>query len=165
VGSAHRGASEFLTPGPGQQDVLVRRGRLAPSGDPQSAQRVEHDEIRPNGAAPSTRLVVLVDGDSASAAEIVAAALHDYHRGTLLGIKTFGKGSVQEDFQLPDGSDLHLTVERWFGPAGESIDGTGITPDRVVALPDPDHRFRLDAQGADATADPQLQAALAAAAG
>jgi carboxyl-terminal processing protease len=67
---------------------------------------------------------------------------------------------VQEDFPLPGGADLHLTVERWFGPDGESIDGTGITPDRAVALPDTDHRFRLDAESVDAAQDAQFQAAL-----
>ncbi|HEY0411375.1 MAG TPA: S41 family peptidase, partial [Candidatus Dormibacteraeota bacterium] len=99
---------------------------------------------------------------SASAAEIVAAALHDYHRGTLVGQKSFGKGSVQQDFGLPDGADLHLTVEKWFGPAGESIDGTGITPDISAALPDDDHRFHLEAQSPPPGSDSQLQAALAA---
>ena len=77
---------------------------------------------------------MLVDGDSASASEIVTAALRDYHRATLVGVKTFGKGSVQVDFPLPDGSDLHLTVERWYGPNGESIDSSGITPDQVPHL-------------------------------
>ena len=50
--------------------------------------------------------------------------------------------------------------KRWFGPAGESIEGNGITPDRTVTLPDADHRFRLDAQSADPSADAQFQAAL-----
>ena len=100
------------------------------------------------------------DKYSASASEIVAAALHDYKRATLVGERTFGKGSVQEDFPLSDGADLHLTVERWFGPDGESIEGNGITPDRTVALPDADHRFRLDAESPDAGQDAQFQAAL-----
>ena len=65
------------------------------------------------------------------------------------------------DFPLPDGSDLHLTVERWYGPNGESIDSSGITPDQVVPLPNPDDRFRLDAESPEPSADPQLQTALA----
>jgi carboxyl-terminal processing protease len=162
VTEAQSTASEFLTPGQGQQDVVIRRGRLAPNGNPQSAQNVQRDRIESGGLAPTTPLVVLIDGGSASAAEIVAAALHDDHRATLVGQKSFGKGSVQQDFGLPDGSDLHLTVEKWFGPAGESIDGTGITPDLVVGLSDADHRFHLDAQSPPASADAQLQAALAA---
>jgi carboxyl-terminal processing protease len=78
-----------------------------------------------------------------------------------VGQKTFGKGSVQVDFPLPDGADLHLTVERWYGPNGESIEGNGITPDSSVALANPDSRFQLDAQSAPASGDAQLQAALA----
>jgi carboxyl-terminal processing protease len=169
VSEAQSIASEFLQRIPGRQDdVVVRRGRMVndsrnPLGNPTTAEKVEHDAIKDGGIALTQKLVVLVDGDSASASEIVAAALHDYHRATLVGERTFGKGSVQEDFPLPDGSDLHLTVERWFGPDGESIDGTGIAPDRAVAIPDSDHRFRLDAQGADPAADPQFQAALAVA--
>jgi carboxyl-terminal processing protease len=166
VSEAQSIASEFLRPIRGsQEDVVVRRGRMVhdaqnPLGNPATAEKVERDAIKDGGLAPTQKLVVLVDGDSASASEIVAAALHDYHRATLAGQRTFGKGSVQEDFPLADGSDLHLTVERWFGPDGESIDGTGIAPDRPVTLPDSDHRFRLDAQSADPAADPQFQAAL-----
>jgi carboxyl-terminal processing protease len=153
-------ASEFLTPKAGEQDVLVRRGRLDPNGTPQSAENVMRDQIESGGLVPTLPLAVLIDGSSASAAEIVAASLHDYKRATLVGDKSFGKGSVQQDFGLPDGADLHLTVEKWFGPANESIDGTGITPDTSVSLPDDDHRFHLDAQSPPASADAQLQAAL-----
>jgi carboxyl-terminal processing protease len=78
----------------------------------------------------------------------------------VVGVTTYGKGSVQLDFPLPDGSDLHLTVEKWYGPDGESIDGTGITPTRVVPLSDPDDLFTLEAQSAAPAQDPQLQAAL-----
>jgi carboxyl-terminal processing protease len=163
VTEAQSTASEFLTPRPGvEEDVLVRRGRLTPDGNPKSAENVQRDRIESGGLAPTQPLAVLIDGSSASAAEIVAAALHDYHRGTLVGQKSFGKGSVQQDFGLPDGADLHLTVEKWFGPAGESIDGTGITPDVSAALPDDDHRFHLEAQSPPPGADSQLQAALAA---
>jgi len=166
VSEAQSIASEFLRPVHGkEQDVVVRRGRMTtstgnPLGVPSTAQKVEHDTILSGGVALTQKLVVLVDGDSASASEIVAAALHDYDRGQLVGEKTFGKGSVQEDFPLPGGADLHLTVERWFGPDGESIDGTGITPDRTVALPNTDDQFRIDAQSVDPSQDPQLQAAL-----
>ncbi len=153
-------ASEFLTPQGKEQDVVVRRGRLNPNSDPQSAENVQRDQIESGGLVPTLPMAVLIDGSSASAAEIVSAALHDYHRATLVGDKSFGKGSVQQDFGLPDGADLHLTVEKWFGPGGETIDGTGITPDTAVSLPDDDHRFHLDAQSPPASADAQLQAAL-----
>jgi carboxyl-terminal processing protease len=166
VSEAQSIASQFLQPVKGKQDdVVVRRGRMStsssnPLGEPTTAEKVEHDTILSGGVALAPKLVVLIDGDSASASEIVAAALHDYKRASLVGQKTFGKGSVQEDFPLPGGADLHLTVERWFGPAGESIDGTGISPDRAVTLPDADHRFRLDAESADPAQDAQFQAAL-----
>jgi carboxyl-terminal processing protease len=163
VSEARALASQFLrTTTVHQNAVVVRRGRLTSTSAPQSAQKVEIDTIQSGGLALTPKLAVLVDGDTASAAEIVTAALHDYQRGSVLGEKTFGKGSVQEDFPLPDGSDLHLTVERWYGPSGETIDGSGITPDKTVALDSPDHRFRLDAEGPDAAVDTQLQAALAA---
>lgn len=162
VAEAQELASQFLRPQPGEQDVVVRRGRLSPSGTPSSAQTVTHDRIQAGGVATSQKLVVLVDGGTASAAEIVSAALADYKRATLVGLKTFGKGSVQLDYPLPDGSDLHLTVERWYGPKGESIDGAGISPARTVSLSSPDSRFRLDAESVAAAQDPQLTDALAA---
>jgi carboxyl-terminal processing protease len=166
VTEAQETASQFLKKSSTVQDVVVRRGRLDNTQGPGSAQQVTHDTVTDDGGIAVTQpMAVLVDGDSASAAEIVAAALHDYKRATLVGDKTFGKGSVQEDFSLPDGADLHLTVQKWFGPAGESIDGNGISPDKAVALPDQDHRFRLDAQSGDASGDAQLQAAIAVAQG
>ena len=161
VTEAQKLASQFLTPSDTEQDVVVRRGRMTAAGGPASAQSVEHDRILAGGIATTPRLVVLVDGASASAAEIVAAALHDYRRAMLVGAKTFGKGSVQVDYPLPDGSDLHLTVERWYGPNGETIDTTGISPDQNVALSSPDDRFRLDAESPSPDADAQLHAALA----
>jgi len=158
-------ASQFLTRHGGEQDVVVRRGRMDLQGQPSTAQTVIHDQIQSGGLAPSLPLVVLVDGGTASASEIVTAALRDYRRATVVGATTYGKGSVQLDFALPDGSDLHLTVEKWYGPDGESIDGTGITPDQQVSLPSPDDLFTLEAQSADPSQDPQFQAALAIAQG
>ncbi len=160
VSAAQSLVSEFVNPTATNRYVVIRRGRLTANGDLGSAQEVTNDPIQPGGVALTQPMAVLVDGESASAAEITAAALHDYHRATVVGDRTFGKGSVQVDFPLPDGADLHLTVERWYGPNGESIEGSGITPDRPVSLSDPDSRFQLDAQSAPAGGDPQLQAAL-----
>jgi carboxyl-terminal processing protease len=160
VSAAQSLVSEFVQPTATQKYVVMRRGRLALNGDPSTAQEVVNDPITAGAIALTQPMVVLVDGDSASASEITTAALHDYHRASILGQKTFGKGSVQVDFPLPDGADLHLTVERWYGPDGESIEGSGVTPDTTVALAAPDDRFQLDAQSAPATADAQLQAAL-----
>ena len=160
VSAAQDLVSQFLKPGPNEQDVVVRRGRMDSVSDPSSAQEVTHDQISAGGLATTQKLVVLVDGGTASAAEITTMALRDYHRATLVGQKTFGKGSVQVDFQLPDGNDLHLTVEKWYGPDGESIDGTGINPDVAVKMDNSDNEFRLDAQSVDPSLDAQLQKAL-----
>ena len=160
VSAAQSLVSEFVQPTSSQHDVVIRRGRLSAGGSPNGAEQVSNDAIQPGGVALTEPMVVLVNGDSASAAEITTAALRDYHRAAIVGERTFGKGSVQVDFPLPDGADLHLTVERWYGPDGESIEGSGITPDHPVALPNPDDRFELDAQSPPASGDAQLQAAL-----
>jgi carboxyl-terminal processing protease len=84
--------------------------------------------------AHGARIAVLVNEGSASAAEIVASALRDNGRATLLGRKTFGKGSVQTVLPLTDGQALKLTTSRYFTPSGISIHERGIEPD--VPLPD-----------------------------
>ncbi len=82
-------------------------------------------------------IVVLVNGGSASASEIVAGALQDWGVATLVGNKTFGKGSVQTIIPLTDGAGLRLTTARYYTPKGRSIDGTGLEPETVVAAGDP----------------------------
>lgn len=80
-------------------------------------------------------LVVLVNGDTASAAEIFAGAVQDYEIGTIVGVKTFGKGIVQDSFRLSDGSYLKLTVSKYYTPKGHDIHKVGIEPDVEVKMP------------------------------
>ena len=84
------------------------------------------------GTRPEWPIVVLVNGYTASAAEIVAGALQDHQRAILVGTRTFGKGSVQNLIELPDHSALKLTIARYFTPSGRSIQARGIEPDLVV---------------------------------
>jgi carboxyl-terminal processing protease len=93
-------------------------------------------EAKPGDITNGARLVVLVNSGSASAAEILAAALHDNHRATLIGRRTYGKGSVQTIMPLADGQAVKLTTSRYFTPAGISINGVGIVPDTVLAGPE-----------------------------
>ena len=79
-------------------------------------------------------MVVLVNQGTASAAEIVAGALQDAHRATLVGEKTFGTGTVLEEFPLSDGSALMLATEEWLRPSGKAIWHKGITPDVELSL-------------------------------
>ena len=86
----------------------------------------------PDGNLSRYPLVVLVNGGSASGAEIVAGAIQDHSRGILLGTHTFGKGSVQTIIPLKDGSGLRLTTARYYTPNGRSIQAKGIVPDFIV---------------------------------
>jgi carboxyl-terminal processing protease len=97
------------------------------------------------------RMVILVDGGTASASEILADSLHSYGVAKLVGVNTFGKGVVQQLFDITPQTSLKITVARWLGPDGEQIPHTGITPDVNVPVSDADIK---------AGTDPQLNKAL-----
>lgn len=86
-----------------------------------------------NAIPADVKIVILVNGGSASASEILAGAFQDYNRAKIIGEKTFGKGSVQEYIELPDKTSLKVTVAKWVTPKGQSISDHGITPDILVS--------------------------------
>lgn len=117
-----------------------------------------HDEretiqrARPGGVATGIPLVILVDGSTASASEIVSGALQDAGRALLIGERTFGKGSVQTVLDLEDGSSVHVTTARWYTPSRRQLDGQGLEPDIAVA--------RATQEQVEQGVDPVLDAAL-----
>jgi len=90
--------------------------------------------------------VVLVNDGSASASEITAGALHDNGAARIIGIKTYGKGVVQELDDLPGGAELKVTIASWYRPNGQNINHKGITPDQIVQLSDQDAKAGNDTQ-------------------
>jgi len=92
------------------------------------------------------KLAILIDGGSASASEIFAGALHAYGKGTLVGTKSFGKGSVQQTFPITDDTLLKVTVARWLTPDRISISRNGIEPDIDVEITDEDRKEGRDPQ-------------------
>jgi carboxyl-terminal processing protease len=142
-------------------DQLLETGVIVTADGRTPAARFTMDAT-PGEMLPGVPVVVLVNGSTASAAEILAGALQDHHRAVLLGRRTFGKGSVQTVMPLAEGRAIKLTTSRYFTPSGRSIQGRGIDPDHVfenidgvpVDLDDPRQRQTL------ASHDPGVRAAL-----
>lgn len=147
----------------GGQLIVYTKGRLAN----QNMKGYSKTE----GSHPNVPMAILVNGGSASASEIVAGALQDLKRATIVGTKTFGKGSVQTIIPLSDGSGLRLTTAKYYTPNGQMIHEKGIIPDIVVeeAKPEPvegeaaastPRPRRSGLPDDDLSGDPQLQKAV-----
>jgi len=139
-------ADEFIDSG-----MIVRAEGRAPDA------RFEIDAT-PGDVLNGAPVVVLVDAGSASGSEIVASALRDHGRATLIGERTYGKGSVQTVIPLRDGQALKLTTSRYFTPSGVSINKRGLEPD--VLLPNAAISRTVTATSASAAGDPIVGTAL-----
>lgn len=109
------------------------------------------DYAKGNNVLKGLPTVVLINGGSASASEITAGALRDNGVASLVGAKSFGKGSVQQVERLSGGGELKVTIARWYTPSGKNIDKQGIVPDVVVDLSDEDQKAGRDPQKDRAT--------------
>jgi carboxyl-terminal processing protease len=124
------------------------------------SRRGETDRLRAGrGQLTDKPLVVLVDGGSASASEILAGAIQDNKRGTLVGTKTFGKGLVQSVHPLGDGSGMAVTIAKYFTPSGRDIHKKGIEPDIEVKLTEAQMKA-MTQESVGTPSDPQYAKAL-----
>ena len=124
----------FLNAAVGVASEFIDDGVVTFREDARGTRRAER--VVGGGTALDIPLIVLINRGSASASEIVAGAVRDHGRGVIVGERSFGKGSVQNVHDLSDGSQLRVTVEIWLTPNGETIQGSGVTPD-IVVTPEP----------------------------
>jgi carboxyl-terminal processing protease len=123
-----------------QGAIVLTRGR--------NLEETQRSNARPGDITDGQKLVVLINGGSASASEIVAGALQDHHRATVVGTRSFGKGSVQTIIPLGSNGALRLTTARYYTPSGRSIQAKGIDPEIVVEEELPEElKQKAEAQG------------------
>src|SRR4029077_15193351 len=129
-------------------DAFLDKGEIV-STRGRNAEETQRFNARPGDLAKAKPVIVLINGGSASASEIVAGALQDHKRATILGTRSFGKGSVQTIIPLGAGNGaLRLTTARYFTPAGRSIQAKGIVPEIEVLQEVPDElKARTDTKG------------------
>ena len=142
-------------------DKFVSRGAIVTTRGRNSNEDVDYRAH--NVGTWSVPLIVLIDGDSASASEIFAGAIHDHQRGKVVGQRSYGKGSVQGIFPLSTSrAGVRLTTAKFFSPSGQAISDRGVSPDHVVrttARPVIDGRPTPTPDGSDAVLNAGLQLA------
>jgi carboxyl-terminal processing protease len=129
-----------------QGAIVLTRGR--------NLEETQRSNARQGDITDGQKIVVLINGGSASASEIVAGALQDHHRATIIGTRSFGKGSVQTIIPLGSNGALRLTTARYYTPSGRSIQAKGIEPEVVVEEELPDElKQKAEVQGTRGEAD------------
>jgi carboxyl-terminal processing protease len=129
--------------------LFMKKGKVV-TVERRNAEPVHH-YVSGSPIAPNLPLVILINEGSASASEIVAGALQDHKRATVIGKQSFGKGTVQEVIDLPGGSSLRVTIAKWLTPDGRDIGKEGVTPDIEIEITAEDRENKYD---------PQMEAAL-----
>lgn len=147
-------------------DSFLNSGRILTTRGRHSTKNKRYDAT-PGDLADGRPMVVLINGRSASASEIVAGALRDHHRALLLGSRSYGKGTVQSTISLDNEGAIRITTARYYTPSGRSIHEVGITPDVIVdqseaeaSARDHSEEIAIDARSGAREADAQLARAL-----